>query len=1078
MPVDVRTRAREEAPRVARQLEEAARESRNEAEFRAKAAEIFQKFADSVGVTLRRYDEYSVASGRADAVYNRLVIEYKAPGKLTAGPSKQNDMAIEQIVGYIRDIAAKEHREISRMAGIVLDGRRAIFLRFYEKTHVVDPPVELTPEVVERLLKYLLSLQAGVALIPENLLVDFGAESPTTQKAVKALYEAISKAPKNSLSDQLFLQWQIFFQEISGYESGSSKFISKPELRAFVEKLRFSPDKIDPPKLLFAVHTYFALIIKLIAWLALSKYLTRAGTSFSHLSSLSSEHLRSELAKLERGGLFRELGIRNLLEGDFFGWYLDSWNSDIWEAVKLVMESLGNYDPGTVEINPEATRDLLKKLYHYLLPRELRHDLGEYYTPDWLAELTLNRLEGPQGFSGDLDRRVLDPACGSGTFLLMTIKAMREAARREMLNERELLQRILANVVGIDLNPLAVIASRTNYLLAILDLLEYRASEIDIPVYLADSILIPSRVSDLGSFGSYRIKTAVGTFELSAHLATRERADALANLLDDAVSSGVATSVFLERAKVEMGLSPTEFEASEASLKETFERIDELHRLGLDGLWARIVKNGFAPLFVGQFDYVVGNPPWVNWESLPSEYRSDTKRLWERYGLFPHGGMDTILGKGKKDISMLMTYVAMDKFLKPSGRLAFVITQSVFKTSGAGQGFRRFALPDGTPIKVVHVDDMVDLKPFEGATNRTAVMVLEKGRPTTHPVPYTVWRKAGLGETMPFDASLEDIQDKCRTERFATLPVDRDDPTSPWLTLPVEVVEPLKRALGKAYYEAHAGAYTGGANGVYWLEVVKRRPDGIVVVRNLRTGAKREVEHVEVAIEPDLLYPLLRGRDVDRWLSQPSAFILLPQDPVARKGIDEGLMQSRYIRTYRYLKHFEKALKERRDRGTRGIIEKGGPFYSVFGVGNYTMSPWKVLWREVSNDLNAVAVGSVSGKPVVPDHTLIMVSCGSKEEAYYLAAILNSAPARLLVRSYIVLHPDPHILQRIRIERFDGAKSDHVRLAQLGEEAHIAAENRDRTKLRQIEKEIDEMASRLWGISYPELRDIWRVLGV
>ncbi|GAI50733.1 unnamed protein product, partial [marine sediment metagenome] len=153
-----------------------------------------------------------------------------------------------------------------------------------------------------------------------------------------------------------------------------------------------------------------------------------------------------------------------------------------------------------------------------------------------------------------------------------------------------------------------------------------------------------------------------------------------------------------------------------------YESLLTLQRQGINGIWARIIKNAFAPLFNKEFDYVAGNPPWVNWESLPENYRQDTKPLWQEHGLFPHGGMDTILGKGKKDISMLMTYVAMDKYLKKGGKLGFLITQSVFKTAGAGQGFRRFRLGSGEHIQVQHVDDMVELQPFEGASNRTSVV--------------------------------------------------------------------------------------------------------------------------------------------------------------------------------------------------------------------------------------------------------------------------------------------------------------------------------------------------------------------
>ena len=92
------------------------------------------------------------------------------------------------------------------------------------------------------------------------------------------------------------------------------------------------------------------------------------------------------------------------------------------------------------------------------------------------------------------------------------------------------------------------------------------------------------------------------------------------------------------------------------------------------------------------YDLVVGNPPWIAWDHLPPAYRAATKPLWEKYGLFSLSGNEARHGGGKKDLSMLMTYTSADRYLKPHGRLAFVITQTVFQTRGAGDGFRRFRL--------------------------------------------------------------------------------------------------------------------------------------------------------------------------------------------------------------------------------------------------------------------------------------------------------------------------------------------------------------------------------------------------
>jgi hypothetical protein len=131
-----------------------------------------------------------------------------------------------------------------------------------------------------------------------------------------------------------------------------------------------------------------------------------------------------------------------------------------------------------------------------------------------------------------------------------------------------------------------------------------------------------------------------------------------------------------------------------------------------------------------------------------------------------------------------------------------------------------------------------------------------------------------------------------------------------------------------------------------------------VLVRNLTQGAKVQVPEVVEAVEPDLLYPLLRGRDVQRWKAEPSACILMVQDPEKRRGYSEEWLQENYPRTYGYLKRFEEVLRKRaafkryftrKDKNNR-IVETG-PFYSMFGVGPYTFAPWKVVWPWTSKGI-------------------------------------------------------------------------------------------------------------------------------
>ena len=1071
-------------------------EGPNEATLRHRVEPVLAEFCAEVEVSQAIHDEYMVARGKiADAVFDRLVMEFKRPGILSSLQTRAK--AIEQLKEYVEGLAKKERRK--RLAGVVFDGEKLVFMRFRSGHITVEPPCPADRVALEKLLRWLAGLSSGTALTAENLARDFSIDQPRTQATIGALYHALTDhllSEPEGMVAKLFEQWRLFFSEAIDYKEAFGGRKLEP-LKKWVAKAGITVDTPEEAeRFFFALHTYFALLVKLIAWLALSRHLgPKVGVPlFTTLEALSSGELREKLREMEQGGIFRAYEIENLLEGDFFAWYLYGWNEPLERAIRELISRLAQYDPTTLSIDPDETRDLLKKLYHYLLPREIRHNLGEYYTPDWLAQRLLEQVD--QEFFDDhevavrkqrrriLELRWLDPACGSGTFLVLLIKRYRELGERLIIPEEELLEAILRNVVGFDINPLAVITARVNYLLALSDLLEYRKGPITVPVYLADSVLLPELGDDLETSGLYRVRTAVGVFMVPQAVFAAGRFDRFCTLLEKSVRSNLLPEEFLERVAKHLDLSEAERKAATGPLRALYEKLSELHRQGMNGLWARLLKNNFAPLTVGRFDYVIGNPPWVNWENLPDGYRDDTKKLWARYGLFPHRGMDVILGKGKKDIAMLMAYVAMDRFLKPGGKLGFVITQSLFKTSGAGQGFRRFQLgEDGAPLRVLHVDDMVALNPFEGASNRTAVMVIVKGQRTRYPVPYTVWRKKGRAR-FTYDSTLEEVKTVTRTLKLFAEPVDPDDRTSPWLTATKPALRAIRKVLGKSNYTAHAGVYTGGANAVYWVEIVSRRPDGLVVVRNITEGAKRKVPKVTAVIEPDLLYPLLRGRDIKRWRAVPSAYILMVQDPETRRGIAEEELKARYPETWKYLERFEPLLRERAAfkryftrRDKTGRIIETGPFYSMFDVGDYTFAPWKVVWRYVASDFIPAVTGSQNGKPIMPNEKLMLVACDSSEEAFYLCGVLGSSPMRFGVRAFFVeTQIAPHVIGRFDIPKYNPYDPLHQRLAEASKEAHEAAAQGDEARLREIEEYIDTLAAKLWGLTAIELMAISREL--
>jgi SAM-dependent methyltransferase len=175
------------------------------------------------------------------------------------------------------------------------------------------------------------------------------------------------------------------------------------------------------------------------------------------------------------------------LEGDFFSWYSDARSKALAEAIQAVAREFLQFEPATAIVRPESIKDLLKEFYSTLVDEQLRHDLGEYYTPDWLAQRVLDRV----GYRGDLNRDVLDPACGSGTFLVECIARMRRRAQEADVKGADLLYAIVGRIKGMDLNPLAVLSARANFVLSIADLVFTVGDDVELPVYLADCINVP-----------------------------------------------------------------------------------------------------------------------------------------------------------------------------------------------------------------------------------------------------------------------------------------------------------------------------------------------------------------------------------------------------------------------------------------------------------------------------------------------------------------------------------------------------------------------------------------------------------
>jgi hypothetical protein len=167
---------------------------------------------------------------------------------------------------------------------------------------------------------------------------------------------------------------------------------------------------------------------------------------------LPAEHLAP--ATLLSGDQFALARIYGVVDHDFFDWVLEVPGGEGY--VSAVARQLIRFDWSAVE------HDVLKVLYESVIRAETRKALGERYTPDWLA----NRIV-TEAVVDPLNRRVLDPACGGGTFVFYAVRRFLAAADAAAMSPPDSLSSVSSHVMGIDLHPVAVALARVTYLLAI-----------------------------------------------------------------------------------------------------------------------------------------------------------------------------------------------------------------------------------------------------------------------------------------------------------------------------------------------------------------------------------------------------------------------------------------------------------------------------------------------------------------------------------------------------------------------------------------------------------------------------------
>jgi hypothetical protein len=159
----------------------------------------------------------------------------------------------------------------------------------------------------------------------------------------------------------------------------------------------------------------------------------------------------------------------------FAAWILDAAGEQGEDLLNQTIAEVARYDWQS------NSRDTLKDLYHSAIPKSIRHDFGEYYTPDWLARAVCEEVMDAEWRSEVIEMAVagqlrgpavLDPSCGSGTFLFHATQLLLEDARnhQKLADSPEALVEVVNGLVaGMDLHPVAVELAKTTKILSFSD---------------------------------------------------------------------------------------------------------------------------------------------------------------------------------------------------------------------------------------------------------------------------------------------------------------------------------------------------------------------------------------------------------------------------------------------------------------------------------------------------------------------------------------------------------------------------------------------------------------------------------
>ena len=919
---------------------------------------------------------------RIDIAFGSVLIEVKRDLRTTAAITA----AETQVGGYMRSLSERDSFEY---AGILTDGLLwylyALSSDGVRQLDSFEVKLESDPDSVERLRLWLETiLLTGDKLKPTPALIAerLGTQSPRfklDRARLGELYAAQSSKPDVELKRHL---WARLLRTALG-----TNFAADPEL--------------------FVDHTLLVLEAEIIAHLVV-------GLNPSTISA----------ADILSGESFRQAGIYNVVEEDFFDWPAQTEPGGSFIA-SLVRE-LSQFDWDDV------AHDVLKVLYESVIDATVRKNLGEYYTPDWLAaRMVATTITHP------LEQKVMDPACGSGTFLFHSIRALLAAADEAGMDNRSALALLEDRVFGIDIHPVSAVLARVTYLLAIGRERLADRDTLTVPVYLGDSV---QWTRAAGTFSTDYIVIKVDSPDLATVVSTSHEAlfdfattltfplssidnpghfDRLMNDLADRAQTYTSRTKPIPSIGNLLTSHGVTAEPERETFKATFATLCELNADDRDHIWAYFVRNQIRPLWFSspdrRVDVLIGNPPWVAYRFMTDAMQAQFKALAVGRNLW-HGGRLT----ATQDLVALFIARTIEQFLKEDGRFAFVTPHGVLSRMQF-EGFRkgRWAqnLSEGSG-KSQNVNAA-----FDESWDLSAV------RPAIFPVPAAVLfgSKAAIAVEMPSAT----IQFSGRASALAEAAGDTTALSG-------------DTALVSSYGRRATQGPTVVPHFMFFVKELPSsplgRPHGTTEVTSARSTQEKvpwkNLASVSGPIEEQFVRKVHAGQTILPFRALTPSLAVFPVD--GNILLESGKMSQFPLLAQRWAA-LEAVFDANKGKSNLTLTDRLN-YQRVFSK-QLPVPPYRLVYTTSGTRLAAAVLDDTDA---LINNRLYWVPVASRNEGRYLEAILNSGPFGVAVSKLqgigLFGRRDFHTLPwRMAIQQFESDKRLHKELVMLSAEAETIA---------------------------------------